>query len=216
MIKKTSAPQAKNRELQNKLNLFLRRYFSAFVLLFVVVLLYAGFMYIIQPKMERGDNMKNLLMTNKENDKRMLEGALEKLVEYQLAYERVSQAEKDRVKLILPGREGRENLFTELESFVLRQGLILDSLDFEAKSSLPANSRQKSEEGVKETPRSGEAESINLSLKISGVNSYQRLKEFLGALENNLRLMDVNDIKYDQSGGTLSLEVSTYYLPQDK
>ncbi|HBI97087.1 MAG: hypothetical protein US83_C0009G0014 [Candidatus Falkowbacteria bacterium GW2011_GWC2_38_22] len=213
MLKSTDKIKIKNKELQNKLNLFFHGYFGVIVMIGVFFLLYLGFVYIIKPKNERVTVNSQVMLVDKQSDKRMLAGALEKLIAYRLAYDSISQSEKEKISKILPGHEGKDNIFSNMEVFVLRQGLTLESIELNAKDVSMSNSRQRQSEAGDVAPASaGGIETIGLSLEISGVNSYERFKEFLITLEKNLRLIDVVDISYDQSAGILSLEAVAYYL----
>lgn len=213
MSGKISTIKIKNKELQNKLNLFLHQYFDFFILIIVIILLFFGYEYIIKPKSERVNINSEIMITDKQSDKRVLEGALEKLISYRLAYGSISQTEKDKISMILPGKEGRDNLFTNMEAFVSRQGLMLDSIEIGAKDESAANSRQRqADEEIGTAAGEGGINTINLSMEISGVNSYERFKDFLIALENNLRLVDVTSVNYDQEAGSLSLEAMAYYI----
>lgn len=211
MLDKISANKIENKEMQNKLNLVLHRYFGVFIFILVIVLLYFGYARIIAPQNESLTIDSGAAIADKQTDKRMLEGVLNKLTAYHLAYESVSQADKEKLNKILPEKEGAENLFTNWEAFIIRQGLILDGIEIKDKSTANANPRQRQTAGEGEAVAPSGVESIGLSMNISGINSYEGLKKFLIAAEKNMRLLDIVNISYGE-GGTLGLEAQIYYL----
>ncbi len=211
MLDKISANKIENKEMQNKLNLVLHRYFGVFIFILVIVLLYFGYARIIAPQNESLTIDSGAAIADKQTDKRMLEGVLNKLTAYHLAYEAISPADKEKLNKILPEMEGAENLFTNWEAFIIRQGLILDGIEIKDKSAANANPRQRQTAGEGGAVAPSGVESIGLSMNISGINSYEGLKKFLIAAEKHMRLLDLANNSYSE-GGTLALEAQIYYL----
>ena len=213
MIKKI-ANKTKNKEMQNKINLFLLKYFGFIAALIVVLLLYAGYFYIIKVKQNNIKDNIEVANADKENDKIMLEKRLEKLKEYHLAYEGVSEAEKKRMSIMVPEGADKDLLFTGIEAFILRQGLILDSVDINEKSQIADNSRGRNIEtsGADIEVSVLATDEVNIDLSISGIGGYEHFKKVLYAFENNLRILDINKLDCNLEDGALNLTVTAYYL----
>ncbi|OQX71381.1 hypothetical protein B6D52_01720 [Candidatus Parcubacteria bacterium 4484_255] len=52
---------------------------------------------------------------------------------------------------------------------------------------------------------------INLSLSFEG-GTYQKMKKFIKQIETNIRVMDINELSFQNVGNTLNLKIQTYYL----
>ncbi|MEA1963260.1 MAG: hypothetical protein U9M94_03440 [Patescibacteria group bacterium] len=202
----------KNKEMQNKINLFLLKYFGFIVALIVVLLLYIGYFYIIKAKQDSIKSNIEAVNENKENNKAMLGQKLEKLQEYRLAYESVSEAEKQRISIMIPEKTGKNFLFTNMEAFILRQGLILDSIEIhESQTANNSRSRRVETDSEIEVSVSG-IDEIKIDLSISGVGDYEHFKKVLSTFEKKLQILDINELNFDMEAGALNLTVTAYYL----
>ena len=212
MTKKTENKK-KNKEMQNKINLFLLKYFSFIVVFIIILLLYAGYLYIVKIKQDNIRNNIEVANEDKENYKIILQKKLEKLQEYRLEYESVSQTEKEKISVMIPEKANKNLLFTNVETFILRQGLILDSIGIDEKNQAINNSRSRNVEasGTSSKALSG-VDEIKIGLEISGVGGYEHFKKVLFAFEKNLQILDINKLDFDMETGVLNLTVTTYYL----
>ncbi|OQX70998.1 hypothetical protein B6D52_02915 [Candidatus Parcubacteria bacterium 4484_255] len=52
---------------------------------------------------------------------------------------------------------------------------------------------------------------INLNLGFKG-GTYQDIKKFIKQIETNIRIMDINELSFQNIGNTLNLKIQTYYL----
>ena len=211
-MNKPEVSNKKNKEMQNKINLFLLKYFGFIVALAVVLLLYIGYVYIIKAKQDSIKNNIEAVNENKENDKMMLGKKLEKLQEYRLAYEGVGEAEKQKIGIMIPEKANKFFLFTNMEAFILRQGLILNSIEINEKG-LTNNLRSRRVETDAENKASvSDIDEVNIGLSISGVSDYEHFKKVLSTFEKKLQILDVNEVDFDMEAGALNLTVTTYYL----
>lgn len=149
-----------------------------------------------------------------------------KLDDLKIKYQTV-QDEESRILQAVPPSKDIPGLLVQMEALASQNGLILSSLNFvypESESGVRASIIEIEEaEGY----GSGTAESGGVSLpagvKVLSVTlslngDYNSLKNFLRAVENNLRLTDVSKINFDESGdktelglGKLAIELSVYY-----
>ena len=52
---------------------------------------------------------------------------------------------------------------------------------------------------------------INLSLGFEG-GTYQKMKKFIKQIETNIRIMDIQELSFQNIGNVLKLNIKTYYL----
>ena len=211
-MNKPEVSNKKNKEMQNKINLFLLKYFGFIVVLAVVLLLYASYFYIIKAKQDNIKNNVEAANENKENHKAMLGKKLEKLQEYHLAYESVSETEKQKISIMIPEKADKFFLFTNMEAFILRQGLILDSIEiYESQTANNSRSRRVETDVGTAAPVS-DIDELKIDLSISGVSDYEHFKKVLFTFEKKLQILDINELNFDMEAGALNLTVTSYYL----
>jgi Tfp pilus assembly protein PilO len=107
----------------------------------------------------------------------------------------------EKTSYILPDSEDIPNLIVQLEALAFEQGLILEKIEF--------------------TPIKQESENIEnyqiLSVNIRLIGSYPGLKNFLKAVEENMRLMDISSINFSTPSEEslqifeFDLSLNTYY-----
>ena len=126
------------------------------------------------------ENQKQVLI-----DKQDLLARVEKLT-------KLYEENKDNVEktnFILPSSEEIPNLLVQLEALAFEQGLVLGKVDLStAKKEEPAQGI----EGQQRVIQDYETMIINIGL----TGTYEGLKSFLKATEENIRLMDVDSINF--------------------
>jgi len=183
----------------------------------MLVVLTAGYFLLIQPKYQemRGENeMTSQELQQAYAAKQTLLGNLNQLEQ---SYNQIKQADKDKINAMLPAKAEVERLISELEAIVLKNGLILASLSIEpqekAKTSTKVeikdeNSGQKLK--IAEMPEG--VALVKISMGIVG-SDYNGLKNLLRTIENNLRLLDIDKLDYNNAENKASLDLTAYYLP---
>lgn len=133
------------------------------------------------------------------------------------------EVETEKISFALPLGEDRPGLLVQLEALASANGLILESIDFVKPSEEQAIIVQ--EEG-QSTPaltssqvsgQTNAAKSVRVDLTAAG-NNVDSLKNFLVAVENNLRPMELVSLSFDtETAGNLggfinfSLALKAYY-----
>ncbi|OGZ33297.1 MAG: hypothetical protein A3H00_00885 [Candidatus Portnoybacteria bacterium RBG_13_40_8] len=121
--------------------------------------------------------------------------------------QRELEKETAKVSLALPEKKDIPGLLVQFETLASMNGLILESIDFEGGD----EAVEKSAAGVKwtvpqnEKKSEGQFKTMEVNLTLSG--AYGSFKNFLGALENNIRSINVSSINFNS--GQLSLKEST-------
>ncbi len=130
------------------------------------------------------------------------------------AYNNVSEKDKEKILTIIPDKAGIEDLIQEIEVISKKSGLILESIkvtEVENKDSSRASYyyQPEKEENNKKLPSGVGA--IKIDIKLVGTD-YLSLRELLKAIENHMRLFDIDNINFDPDKEVTSLEITTYYI----
>lgn len=153
-----------------------------------------------------------------EQDVADLEELLSETQQIKEKYVRVEQDAK-RIFLAIPKQEDLPYLLIQFEALAASNGLLLEAISFSQVEKTPKK---------KFTQETTKSQAANTFLKISHVNlslsgSYNAFKNYLVALENNIRSMDVYSIEFapygysDEFGGSTSdvfeftSEIVVYY-----
>ncbi len=210
----------RERKIQ-KIGLFVISYLRWLIIVAVVVVLVAGYFFLIGPKYKK-------IMQLTENDSQQAEidyskkkkeladlGTLATIYHHDIDADEIK-----KIDALLPAENPEEELFTQLEYLVAGNGLVMTSLvispEKEATASqgdVPEQARSQEEKTQPAITLPKEIGKIKANLNIIGVD-YQGLKNILNTLENNLRIMDITYLNYAPPDGTLTLELYTYYLKE--
>jgi Tfp pilus assembly protein PilO len=129
-----------------------------------------------------------------------------KLVNLKQKYESLSN-EEQKITEALPSQEDIPSLLVQVEALASQNGLILDSINL---SSLEETKKSKTSTQASPVPPVGTLEvgskPITIDLALSGNSG--ALKNFLKAVESNLRLMDVTSVSFGESAATAPLTTS--------
>jgi len=196
----------KNQRRKNiQIKLVMLKYSRLITAFLVVAIIASSYYFILEPKYQQVgiggkynlDTLKNEVTKRKEY--------LANLKNLISDYKSISQEELKKVKQILPTEKDIPGLFVQLQALAESHGLFLSGISInEAADTAKSKAKQSSVREIKK---------LNLSIGVVGPedNNYERLKVFLTALENNLRLFDVNAVYFSPDSPTYSLEIFTYY-----
>ncbi len=220
-------------QLMKQVNDFLLNYFNWVILIIVLPILVVGFSMIIEPKYELVIRDVEIVRRDKEGEYLIQQSYLNKLNELKNAYQGIKSEDKRKIDIILPDKVETEEFFSNMEAMVLRNGLILTSLQIKSEAleleenkitsknqnkedtSASARNRKKiyktEEAKAKINNLSEEIGKITITMNIIGTD-YDGLKSLLQTIENNLRLMDIKNISWSSDGNSTSLELVTYYM----
>jgi len=193
----------KNKNLQLKLAML--KYSKLITAFLVVVIAASSYYFILEPKYQQvgigGKYNLDTLKSEVANRKEYLAN-LKKLIS---DYKSISQEELKKVKQVLPTEKDIPGLFVQLQALAESHSLFL--------SGVSINEAAPAAKAKTERSSGGEIKKLNLSISVVGSenNGYEKLKEFLTALEDNLRLFDINAVYFSPDSPAYSLEVFTYY-----
>ncbi|MAF20837.1 MAG: hypothetical protein CMI55_04115 [Parcubacteria group bacterium] len=128
-------------------------------------------------------------------------GLEELLAETQQLKEKYQQIEQEasKIALAIPQEEDLPYLLVQFEVLAASNGLLLESIGFSQTDEEAKSPQQKTSQKTNQSKKTNpflKSSSVNLS--ISG--SYSAFKNYLVALENNIRSMDVYSISFSPYG----------------
>ncbi|MFH0892298.1 MAG: hypothetical protein V1867_05965 [Candidatus Falkowbacteria bacterium] len=211
--KKNPTPAEKaavGKEQITRLNLFFLDYFRLITLAAMLLFFAIGFFYLLKPKYDTIRLNIAESYENKQAEYEQLENYHRNLIQYANTYKNISQADKDRINAMVPDGDSYKELYYLMNDIVSRHYMILKGLEIKPEDAPVAVDKEVAGKTNKEANAARRGK-IEVSMDIIGVN-YDGLKKLLAAIENNLRLMDVNKIDFDPGARTVNLEVALYYL----
>ena len=125
-------------------------------------------------------------------------------------------SEIKKIDYILKPKDVPEELFSQVEAIVKKNGLLLKSLKIESGGEESKDSSQKvsrTTEEKTEVALPPEIGKTKATLEVLGVD-YFGLKSLLASMENNLMLMDVASVNFAPEGNSVQLVFYTYYLKE--
>jgi len=182
------------------------RYFDAIVAALVITIFLLGAFFVIHPKYKSIVEKEDYSQEDLEVERNNLKNYVSKLTEYKKAYQNLSDVSINRIENMIPDDDVLENFFARLEYITKRKGVLVKSISIVDLSIEEENSHRASKE--KEFENLGK---LKIDLSVDGID-YFGVKKLLEEFENNLRLMDVKNIKFDLNTKTAEFTIITYYL----
>ncbi|PIR06852.1 MAG: hypothetical protein COV55_01980 [Candidatus Komeilibacteria bacterium CG11_big_fil_rev_8_21_14_0_20_36_20] len=207
----------------------LNRYLFIIVALLVIGLLFFGYSFALKPKILTIQSLE-VKSGVSQSEKQEQEQLLEDVKQLQREYEeiKVSRAsDLARLKEIVPEDPAIAELFVVADRLAQQNGFQLVSIDVSDNS--PDSNRQKTAKEEEQTTQTIAEELglksllINLSLlslpleNFEDGSSYDALKNYIVAMENYLRLMDIQTVTFDElssdreESSSFNFNIITYY-----
>jgi hypothetical protein len=194
---------------QNTFNNFLNNYFNLFVVVITSFVLLMSYFLILKPKV---DATTMAISDNISQQQKIYQAEQSKLLSLKStidSFKKISPVDSERVNSILPDDYDKEKLFGELEEIIIKNGFEpnLISLTKEGETTKTAGAGP----GTKDVAIAKASDNIgivNINLTIGSID-YANLKNFIGVLENNLRIFDITSVSMGSRSATL--QIVTYY-----
>jgi len=204
--------QERKKAFLKNVNSFLNKNFKWFIVLVVIIIFTTGYFYLLKPKYEQTQKVLKIINQKKESDYQTKKKHLEKIKNLLLAYSKIRPAYIEKINSIAPTKN--EELFTKINQLISNQGLLVQSLDIQRIGSREpqknTNNKQK-----KDYLASGDLGAIKINVNVRGTD-YESFKKLLYAIENNLRLIDVQKVSFNPEGQSSQLVLLTYYTKEFK
>ncbi|MFZ2310027.1 MAG: hypothetical protein WAW11_00595 [Patescibacteria group bacterium] len=192
---------------QNSINNFLNTYFNLFVVVLISFLLVMSYFLVLKPKV---DATTMAISDNISQQQRIYQAEQSKLLSLKStidSYKKIDPVDSERVNSILPNDYNKEKLFGELEEIITKNGYEPNSITLTKEGETTKNTAANTG-NVTLAKASDKIGVINISLSIGSID-YANLKNFLGVLENNLRIFDITSVSLGERSATL--QMVTYY-----
>lgn len=182
-----------SKKLKKQINLYLSHYFLTGTVVISILILAFGYFFIILPAQEKTSSNTTQNKIEQDRISANLTKQLTELNDINGAYQKINKNDISRLKEILPSDPEKEDLMKQMEILVSQYGLMLKSMQVE--------------DGKAD---SGGLGKVNITLDVSGTD-YSGLKNLLSALENNLRLLDIQSVEFNPSDRSTNLTLVAYY-----
>lgn len=194
------------------INDLLNKYFKWLVVVIVILMLVGGYFWVIKPKYQQTlDSIKTELKLKKQSYLSKKE-KMKKVNKLASVYNDMGHQKIERINTFLPTGRDYEQLFTEMDSLVSQNGMILNMMSISAggeKSRQDQTGQQGENSLQRDLP--SEVKTVKMNLEVTGTD-YSGLKSLISSMENNLRLMDVVEVNFSPNKKTVQLVVWTYYF----
>jgi len=167
-----------------------------------LIVLASGYYLFIQNKVAEIQQVGTVDLESKQNTQAIISSNLTKLIELNDLHSQIQAGSLDKLSKILPSQSDLPFLMIELEEFVDNNELSLTTLDI---GPLTGNG---SEDDAAVT---GAVKELNITLGISGIESYFQLKNFLQVMSEQLPLMELSSLNYNDESESYNLNLTTYY-----
>ncbi|MBT4403016.1 hypothetical protein HOC90_04205 [Candidatus Falkowbacteria bacterium] len=202
---------------KNQVYNFTVKYFSYFIFIFVILVSFFVYKYYFKDYIYEIREINNRKINLQEEIHNELSYFLEKLKKAEENLSLVSDRDIKKINIILPIEDQKTLLFYYLDNLVKDNGMELKFIKFSNQEYKPSkNKKTNTKDEILKKKEEDVAKNISklkISMKISGVN-YEKLKLFLGSIENNLRLIDIDFFNFSSlDNGDLNVQATAYYEP---
>lgn len=202
--------------LNKQLNVFLINYFNYLALALAVVIFASGLFLFVYPRYKNFTAGNEKTEKNQQAEYAVKSDYLKAIRELKDSYRLIGETDRKKIEDMAPASDKVISLIPEIESIVLKNGAILNSIKIE--ESFKKQSSAKTDVGSGEKPVAGVFGELpkgigyaRAEISLSSVN-YPVLKNLLKTFENNLRLLDVAKVDYDVENNRANFTIYSYYL----
>ncbi len=205
-------------------------YFRFVAVAVAVIFLFVGYSLLIQPKWNEVKETGLFDYNNEQQLKVKKEKYLSDLKKSLAKFEKINEEDIDKLSKIIPSEKRIADLFVVVEDLVKKSGLTLDSIIFSEGQNLSEvmlrTATINSPSNIVNAQTTSVSKNIyilDIVLTVSGGNKYQDLKDLLGNIEKEQRIMDINSISFNPAtGGSIiqdmkfGLNLRTYYFNNEE
>ncbi|XOU94468.1 MAG: type 4a pilus biogenesis protein PilO [Candidatus Kerfeldbacteria bacterium] len=180
------------------------KYFIIILIVLSLIILGGGYYLFIQDKMTEIQKVGLVDLQSRLNKKDATDRTLVMLEMLNDDYNKLNEDQLQKLGSILPKKSEIPFLVIEIQNFIKDNELILGSIDVGPLSTLEEVSTIN---GLSQNT----FEELNITLSISGIDSYSKLKDFLDSLSEQLPIIELTSLNYVPGNETYSLNLTTYY-----
>ncbi|MCD6442316.1 hypothetical protein J7L24_02135 [bacterium] len=169
-------------------HLVLVKFSGLIIFAFLIILFSINYFLFFKPKLAETRNNGSLDVDYYQNILDEQGVYLEKLTELKSKADKIDQSEMKKLDYVLAQDAYIPSILNHINALAEQSNLELTGLSIDFG------------QGV-----------INLSLSFEG-GTYQKMKKFIKQIETNIRVMDINELSFQNIGNVLNLKIQTYYL----
>ncbi len=178
------------------------KYYTIVLIVLVLVILGAGYSLLIQDTLRE---INEIGVENLQDKEAKLAQSKETIIRLKSLNDRYAKVMYEDVKMlsdVLPSQSEIPNLIIELQEFIKSNDLSLHDIQVGSLSTATIS---------EVTAAAPVINSLNITVIISQLDSYDGLKLFLDDLSTNLPLVELNSLNYTPGIDAYSLNLTTYY-----
>lgn len=210
--------------VQNKILVFLIKYFRFSLIAIVVILLFISFYFLLLPKYNELQEEGGLDYEAKVKILEAKKEELEQLKRLRSELAKVTSSEIEKLEKILPLEKELPDIFLQMENLARESGLKVTRISIQEGSQAGvADQNAIADETIKEDTRSSTPANkkgsnigtLSISLAVTGSKTYTALKMLLDNIEDNIRLVDINSLSFNpatEGESSYTINLKTYYL----
>ena len=158
------------------------------IFVFLIILFSINYFLFFKPKLAETRNNGPLDVDYYQNILDEQEVYLEKLKDLKNKADGINQSEMNKLDYVLAQEANLPSILNHINVLAEQSNLELTGLNVDFG------------EGI-----------INLSLSFAD-GTYQKMKKFIKQIETNIRVMDIQELSFQNIGNVLNLKIKTYYL----
>ena len=186
------------------------KYFSVLLVLSLVIIIGLGTAFLLWPKYKEIKEQEILSYDQKQEELVQKKQELAALKDLDQQLNQISNQEIERMNLLLPTDQNYPAIFRQIEQIGQENDLVLNRI------SISEGGERESDESEigPDLSSNKEIRTLTLSIAFSGDQSYQKLKQLLASIENNLMILDVSSLNYSPVQQGYNFNILTYvYVP---
>lgn len=192
-------------EIRNKTLIIINRFYIIIAVFLVIAILTLGYLLTFNKEYNKIKSLGTVDYQKKINELESKKSNLAQIEKVYDSYKKISQEEIKKLSIMLPPEKDVPSLFIEMEALARESGLALNSIDVAQAGAVSITA------GVAEGSATLNIKKLNINLKIQGIDSYDRLKLFLGNVEKSIRILDLNSLSYSPAQDSYGISLVTYY-----
>lgn len=185
------------------------QYYQIIILVFIVAILFFGVMFLIIPKINQIQDQRQVVLPSKQKLVDLKMDYLNSLRESEIDYNEIGSSVVDKVFDALPTNIDKPSLMVELEQITQRNNAKMLAIDI---SEEDYEVIEPESEQLKDIlSQDSTIKVVKISLSLQGTD-YNHMKDLLQDIEYNLRIMDIESIKFSPDFENIAINLRTYYL----
>ena len=207
-------------QLKQKINIFFINYFNYLAPVLGLTIFFIGVFLFIIPQYQKISKTGQAAEDRLSTEYGIKNDYLSKIRNLREIYNSLSENDKKKINQMVPNDGNLIGLIPQVESIIVRNGAILNSIDISSPDSQSSLNPDPESAGKRQTLAgifSGKTPAGTRVVKIDAqIESadYQVLKNILKTFEKNVRLFDIGKVTYQAKENKVNLIIYAYYLAE--